>query len=211
LCFAFPLCALAQGDRSTETLEADAEGLLNQITQANNNKDFDRLLALVHPDCIAMWPDPVTLQGIELSKGRPAIKSYLTRLHNHPDFSSITFQMKLDKGSVHRINDILVFCGTMTVQGETKVGLGVNNIRAHWNMGAIKSGEQLQLANLNVSLFEYNSAAVEPSTLFVLVVGGLQLIVFVLGFLTGRLLRRKAPASAALMTDKVPASAAPPP
>src|SRR5688572_26070768 len=82
--------AIAQEARSGATPEADVPpeiaDLRNNLIDAFNKKEVDRMLTYLHPDIVVTW------QNAEVSHGREGVRKYYERMMVGPN--SIVLEMK---------------------------------------------------------------------------------------------------------------------
>ncbi len=179
----------ASGLNKADAIHDQLRALREEFIEAVNAKNYDALIALLHPEVILTAQDGKNLSLIRRQDG---VRKYLDRLLVAPGHGveSMKLNPKVDDLSViYQDNTAIAFGSSLD---HYKLANGTEfDLKTRWSVTVIKEGEKWLLANIHVStnLFE-NPVLATVSRMAIWLSIGSGFVFLVVGLFAGRLRSR---------------------
>ena len=177
------------GLNKTDAIHDQLRALREEFIEAVNAKNYDALIALLHPEVILTAQDGKNLSLIRRQDG---VRKYLDRLLVAPGHGvdSMKLNPTVDDLSVLYHDDTAVAFGSSLDHYKLTNGAEFD-LRTRWSVTVVKEGEKWLLANIHVStnLFD-NPVLATVSRMAIWLSIGSGFVFLVVGLFAGRLRSR---------------------
>ncbi|MCA9071876.1 MAG: DUF4440 domain-containing protein [Planctomycetaceae bacterium] len=186
ICFALVLGICQTGasqEESTQPSESDTEAihdelrkLRDDVLDAYQKKDIDRLLKHMHENAV------VTLQNAETLKGHKAIREFHEKMNegDNPSVKTVNSKFEVDELSTLYGGDTAVAFGSMSEEFELQSGMNFS-LTSRWTATLVKEDDQWKVASFQIATNMFDNGVLDSLLSWnSLKFGGLGLVVGVI-------------------------------
>jgi ketosteroid isomerase-like protein len=173
--------------QSTDTAHAQLRALRDDLLDAVNKRDMNRVLRHLHPDVVVTW------QNAEVSRRPEGVRAYLSRMLDGPAsvVRSFSTSVSIDELTILHGGDTGIVFGSSRDVLELRAGRSVE-LNSRWTATVVREAGMWKIAGFHTSTNLFDNPLLNAARNLLVIVGAIAAVAgLAIGLFVGRARGRK--------------------